>query len=244
MKPALAIHGLIRRALIVQDAGAEAAADAGAAGADDRRVLAARRAMAAEIIAQEANAIRLKALLDAARDQAANRDIRSAEQRFAAARDEWEAVRQGILPDPDPYADAVGAEEPAVPDAVQEADAIARRNWLLLGGLPLLVLVALGGIVVGALYLPPPGDAAQVAAPHPQARAEPATPVAAQAPEPSVDPKAPPPAEPNSPVKAAAAAKPKLILVPPPPPSRPDRENMATGAPAILDRSGILRRVE
>jgi len=61
-----------------------------------------KRAVAAEIIAHEANAARLRALLDAAREQATVKTIESAEQRIAAARGDWEAAHDAFSPPDEP----------------------------------------------------------------------------------------------------------------------------------------------
>lgn len=127
---------------------------------ESRRMMAEQRAVAAEIIAQEANAVRLQALLDAARAEAANRNIRTAEERFSAAKVRWEHVRRGLQPDPepDPYADA---EVPVAPPPVAPSLAtvagwraaldagLARRKDVLLAGLPMLVLA---GVVATAVH--------------------------------------------------------------------------------------------
>lgn len=57
-----------------------------------KRARAEKRALAAEVIAQEASAARLKALLDAAREQATVQTITSAERRFEEARGDWQAA--------------------------------------------------------------------------------------------------------------------------------------------------------
>lgn len=63
-----------------------------------RRETAEKRAAAAERIAWEANAARLKVLLDAAREQAALRPIESAEKRFAVAKDDWKTAQLKVVP--------------------------------------------------------------------------------------------------------------------------------------------------
>jgi hypothetical protein len=71
------------------------------------------------LIAQEANAARLKALLDAAREQKTVRTIESAEQRFAEARGDWEAAQRPLL---------AARDEVCRDDApAGEADAVAGR---------------------------------------------------------------------------------------------------------------------
>ncbi len=123
-------------------------------------MMAEQRAVAAEIIAQEANAVRLQALLDAARAEAADRDIRTAEERFSAAKVRWERVRQGLQPEPepDPYAEADGsvAPPPVAPSPASVAawraalDAgLARPKDVLLAGMPMLVLA---GVVATAVH--------------------------------------------------------------------------------------------
>lgn len=57
-----------------------------------KRARAEKRALAAEVIAQEASAARLKALLDAAREQATVQTITSAERRFEEAKGAWQAA--------------------------------------------------------------------------------------------------------------------------------------------------------
>lgn len=126
---------------------------------ENRRMVAEQRAVAAEIIAQEANAVRLQALLDAARAEAANRDIRTAERRFSAAKVRWERVRLGLQPEPepDPYAEADGsvAPPPVAPSPASAAwraalDAgLARPKDVLLAGMPMLVLA---GVVATAVH--------------------------------------------------------------------------------------------
>jgi hypothetical protein len=168
-KSAAGLNALIRRALASRMASPvpETAADPTAL--DSLRLMAETRAATAEIIAQEANAIRFKALLDAARDQTANRNIRSAEERFAAAKDEWETVRQGLPPEPDPYTEPAEAPSTSglesvsgtVPATLQETDELTWRNWLLVGGLPAVALVA--GVSI-AIHLYSVGGVATVAA--------------------------------------------------------------------------------
>lgn len=87
-------------------------------------VQAQQRAAAAAMIAEEANAARLKALLDAAREQADQNTILSAEKRYNEARDDYESAR-----------DALSAQEKQqdthlteaeTPFAVEIADAVNR----------------------------------------------------------------------------------------------------------------------
>ncbi len=59
-------------------------------------VQAQQRAAAAAMIAEEANAARLKALLDAAREQADHKTILSAEKRYNEARDDYESTREAM----------------------------------------------------------------------------------------------------------------------------------------------------
>jgi len=74
------------------------------------RARAVRRAAAAEIIAQEANAARLKVLLEAAREQATAQTIESAERRFAEAKDEWEAAQRPLLQEDNDLASDMAAD--------------------------------------------------------------------------------------------------------------------------------------
>ncbi len=83
-----------------------------------------QRAAAAAMIAEEANAARMKALLDAAREQADQNAILSAEKRFNEARDDYESARdamsvQGKQQD-------TGSAAPETPFAVDIADAVNR----------------------------------------------------------------------------------------------------------------------
>jgi hypothetical protein len=168
-KSVAGLHALIRRALASRIAPLAPEPVADPSGLEGLRVMAETRAAAAEIIAQEANEIRFKALLDAAREQASDRGIRSAEARFAAAKDEWETVRWGFQPEPDPYAepdDAAPASPaqpasgafPALPDEMDES---TWRNWLLLGGLPMLAFAMAAGI---GIHLQSGDDATSIAA--------------------------------------------------------------------------------
>lgn len=83
-----------------------------------------QRAAAAAMIAEEANAARLKALLDAAREQADQNSIRSAEKRFNEARDDWETAREAISTQGKPSASEGTA--PDTPFVVEIADAVNR----------------------------------------------------------------------------------------------------------------------
>lgn len=85
-----------------------------------KRVHAEKRAKAAEVIAHEANAARLQALLEAAREQATVRNIETAEQRFADARGDWEAAHRVFEP---------GAEDEAAAPEEMRPDAGADRAW-------------------------------------------------------------------------------------------------------------------
>lgn len=87
-----------------------------------KRARAVKRAAAAEIIAQEANAARLKVLLEAAREQATAQTIESAERRFAEAKGEWEAAQKPLLQEehglvPDPAGDGASARQVALRSA-------------------------------------------------------------------------------------------------------------------------------
>lgn len=87
-----------------------------------KRTRAIKRAAAAEIIAQEANAARLKVLLEAAREQATAQTIESAERRFVEAKGEWEAAQRPLLQEddglaPDMAADGVSTRQVAVRSA-------------------------------------------------------------------------------------------------------------------------------
>jgi len=83
-------------------------------GLQGRRDRVEKRAVAAEIIAQEANAARLRALLDAAREQATVKTIESAEQRIADARGDWEAAHQAFSPPEEPDTDVAEVERTPV----------------------------------------------------------------------------------------------------------------------------------
>ena len=219
------------------------------------------RAVAAEIIAQEANAIRFKVLLEAARGQAANRNIRSAEERFAAAKDKWEMVRQGLPPEPDPYAEpADGASpssaEPAsapIPAVVEPAET-SRRNWLMLGGLPAVAILAAVAI---AMHFYSAGGAATIAAEqtvHPAAQAlaaptgsEPAIPAAAM--DRAAESVSPLDAKSGSKVKVVTRVKPAAARkskqpVAAPPRARPEPEELAAGERVQAERSWTSRGIE
>jgi hypothetical protein len=259
-KSAAGLNALIRRALASRMASPAPETVADPTALDSLRLMAETRAATAEIIAQEANAIRFKALLDAARGQAANRNIRSAEERFAAAKDEWETVRQGLPAEPDPYAEPAEASSTSdlqsvsgtAPASPQDTDDLAWRNWLLVGGLPMVVLVA--GVSI-AIHLYPDGSgttvAAEQAAQPVQAvdtlpRSEPIEPIPAVAghavqsvPAPVV--KAALKAKPSARVHSAAAAKkPKRQVEALPPRTHPEPEELAAGEHA--DESGWTYR--
>ncbi len=87
-----------------------------------------QRAAAAAMIAEEANAARLKALLDAAREQADRNTILSAEARFNQARDDWETARDAMLAREEPKEPPAPAAGPAseTPFAVEIAAAVNR----------------------------------------------------------------------------------------------------------------------
>ena len=120
------------------------------------RVAAQRRAAAAEHVAKEANAARLKALLDAARDEADRKTIEVAEQRFDEAKGEWEAVRDAFLEERDRQVREQHVMTPVA--AAAEQSAVAGGGWLtrITDGSPqrivtLGVLAALiFGVVAGA----------------------------------------------------------------------------------------------
>jgi len=233
-----------------------------AADLDGRRATAAKRAAAAEILAKEANAVRLKALLDAAREEAANRNIRSAEERFAAARGVWESARRGIEAEPDPYVDldetlpADGAAPSSTATAwLSKLREIPRGKALFVGALPVLLLV--GGIGAGA-YLRALAEPSMTGA-TPIVHASIETP-GAQGALASGAVTTPPPAHPAlstdtgatpAPLPKAAVIAPepkptprahaaatvarthkRLIMPPPPPPPRPEPDSLAAGVPA------------
>jgi hypothetical protein len=212
-----------------------------AAGIDGSRMMAEKRAAAAEIIASEANALRLKALLDAAREQDTVRTIQSAEARFAAAKSEWESVRQGFSPEPDPYAE-IDVPEPPLWVAPSPAAwlpklaGFARSRGLSLG---VLCLALLAGSI-GGVYLHSTGEAvteeAQVAHPFVPAQEVQAAPKDAVA-------KAGP-AEPAPMATAAAPAKkapPRIVRVPR---IRPGQESLAVGTPASVERPPAIPNIE
>lgn len=87
-------------------------------------VQAQQRAAAAAMIAEEANAARLKALLDAAREQADQNTILSAEKRFNEARDDWETARDALSAQGKPQNSE--HTSPETPFAVDIADAVNR----------------------------------------------------------------------------------------------------------------------
>lgn len=260
---AVGINALIRRTLASRMAPCPSAQAADAAGLEGLRVLAEKRAAAAEIIAQEANAVRLRALLEAARGQTANRNIRSAEERFAAAKDEWEAVRQVLQAEPDPYAEPIDATQPshamppsaAVPDWLPTLADVSRRKELLIGGLP---LVLLAGVIGVAAYLHSDGEAATAAGrlttpPSALALDAPAIagpdPVAGTAPQPAVAgsaAEAAPSAQTVTraqPVKVVKKTK-QQVVAPPPPRSRPEPEELASGVLAPAEQPRMRNAVE
>ena len=237
-------------------------------------MMAEKRAAAAEIIAKEANAIRLKALLDAAREEFTARTIRSAEDRFAAARSDWEAVRQGLRPEPDPYAEldqpAAKASAPlslaAIAARLPALTGVPRRKAVLFGGLPALLLIAglgaaaylhaaaetapVGRVPVQALGAPPAvtSDGSARIGPGDAVASRPVD--SAPAGE-TVSKTSATPADVEAPPLRHAAVtktrKTRLILPPPPPPppaSRPDPETLAAGAPAPAQRPGPSPAVE
>jgi hypothetical protein len=205
---------------------------AGTMSLDGPRMMAEQRAAAAEIIANEANALRLKALLDAAREQDTARTIQSAEARFAAAKSEWEAVRQGLRAEPDPYAEIDAPEPPlwAAPPPVAwlpTLAAAARSRSVSLGVLFVALLVG----SVGGVYLHSVEkivtEEAQVAQPSP-------TPPAAAG-----------DAAPANAVPAAAAPQkkspPRIVRVPR---VRPGQEPIAVRVPAKAERPPRFPNIE
>jgi hypothetical protein len=196
---------------------------AGTMSLDGPRMMAEQRAAAAEIIANEANALRLKALLDAAREQDTARTIQSAEARFAAAKSEWEA---------DPYAEIDAPEPPlwAAPPPVAwlpTLAAAARSRSVSLGVLFVALLVG----SVGGVYLHSVEkivtEEAQVAQPSP-------TPPAAAG-----------DAAPANAVPAAAAPQkkspPRIVRVPR---VRPGQEPIAVRVPAKAERPPRFPNIE
>lgn len=150
-------------------------------------VQAQQRAAAATMIAEEANAARLKALLDAAREQADQNTILSAEKRFNEARDDWETARDALSAQGKPQ-DSSHAS-PETPFAVDIADAVNRvlkrispqQKAISLG----VVVALLLGVGVGTggyfmLNTPPGGSATSeriaAASEPPQNLVEPAQP--------------------------------------------------------------------
>lgn len=127
-----------------------------------KRARAEKRAIAAEVIAQEANAARFKALLDAAREQEAVQTIESAERRFEEAKGAWQAA---LAPLNTGQADAAAEYdgEPAVTDAGQARVAGAGRfrlaaillggNVPVSGGQVALRSTAAAGLILGGLYV-------------------------------------------------------------------------------------------
>ena len=119
-----------------------------------QRAVAQRRAAAAEHVAKEANAARLKALLDAARDEADRKTIEIAEQRFDEAKGEWEAVRDAFLEEQDRQvreqhettAAAAAEQSAAVGGWVTQITDGSPQRIVTLGVLAVLVL----GVAAGA----------------------------------------------------------------------------------------------
>jgi hypothetical protein len=129
-------------------------------------VQAQQRAAAAAMIAEEANAARLKALLDAAREQADQNTILSAEKRFNEARDDWETARDALSAQGKSQDSAHGSSE--TPFAVDIADAVNRvlkrvspqQKAISLG---VVVALLLGvGVGTGGYFMlnTPPGGSA------------------------------------------------------------------------------------
>jgi len=118
-----------------------------------KRVRAEKRAAAAELIAQEANAARLKALLDAAREQAAVETIRSAEQRFADAKVDWETAQEAFH---EPANDLLGegVDEPL--PAAGDGRAVWRWGWAN-GAVPrrraILSFAGIAAIIAAGVFL-------------------------------------------------------------------------------------------
>lgn len=246
-----------------------AAQPAGPAALDGRIARAEKRAVAAEIIAKEANAIRLKALLDAAREQASAQTIRSAEERFAAAKGEWESVRWDIRPEPDPYATPDALEPPvwSAPSLAALAAWLPKPGPSLRGimppaGLSVASLVAGIGIAAYILSADGPADEREATASSSiqaldgpalagSAAAEAASagampPAAAGTARETASETAPAVRSAARVPSAASAKKParKPAAVPPPPRSRPEREALAVGASAPVDQPRIVPAVE
>jgi hypothetical protein len=216
---------------------------------ESRRMMAEQRAVAAEIIAQEANAVRLQARLDAARAEAANRNIRTAEERFSAAKVRWERVRRGLQPEPepDPYADADRPVAPplAAPSLASVAGwraaigaGLARRRDILEAGVPMVILAIVAATAIYFHFLSRPMTAVEPAAVPTAPRLVLEKP--AEAPAAVVTPLSAPVANPND--VAAPAAAPKLEPAPvarrkpappapPQAPQEPEPETLAVGAP-------------
>lgn len=83
-----------------------------------------QRAAAAAMIAEEANAARMKALLDAAREQADHNTILSAEKRYNEARDDYESARDAMSAQEKQQ--DTGGDTRETPLAVDIADAVNR----------------------------------------------------------------------------------------------------------------------
>jgi hypothetical protein len=194
----------------------------------DRGETAQKRAAAAEMIVQEANAARLQALLDAAREQATDKTIETAERRFAAARGDWEAAQRPLRASNDAVSSDADADEDAAPDAwsLRRAAALDLRRIGLSGRHTMAgIAVALTAMAAGLFFYAVSGnatkDAVTVARNAPTAPIAPTAPVvpvvtvapAMEAPEtsPVAESADPVPAETASsekPVPAAAPAKP------------------------------------
>lgn len=139
----------------------------------EQRILARERAAAAELVAEEANAARLRALLDAAREQNERKTIQSAEQRFDEAKGNWEAARDSFLEHQDRYNKLASSTRtgPLKRDRMSllawltRGATISPQRALLLGVLMALLLVMSVG-ATGYLLLsdtPPAREASQSA---------------------------------------------------------------------------------
>lgn len=105
-------------------------------------VQAQQRAAAAAMIAEEANAARLKALLDAAREQADQKTILSAEKRYNEARDDYESAREAMSGRKNQ--DDIKDDAPEAPQAAEIAGAV---NRVLKRISPQQTAIALGVVV-------------------------------------------------------------------------------------------------
>jgi hypothetical protein len=237
---------------------------------ESRRMMAEQRAVAAEIIAQEANAVRLQTLLDAARSEAANRNIRTAEERFSAAKVRWERVRQGLRPEPepDPYAEA---DEPATPPQAAPSLAsvagwraavgagLVRPKDVWLAGLPMLALAGVAAAAVHFHFQSRPMTAVEPAAMPPAPRPVLETPAeapAAGAAAPLSAPVAMPnglggAVEPRPKAEAPAVLKPAPVArrkpappVLPQPPQASEAEALAVSVPVPAEPMPPLPRAE